>query len=254
MAGHTLNVSVLLGVVIVLGMLVDDAVVVVESLYYRLQRGQEAVSAALDALREVVRPVTSAVFTTISAFLPLMLLPGILGDFMLVVPLVVTIGLLVSLIEAYWILPSHVIGISKNAPVKTNPLKHWRGRWTHNVRVRYTKALAYVFRRPKRFFTIGVLAFVLSGMAFATGAIRVNFFTMDPIRMFYVNVDMPPRAPLEETLAQTMRIEDRIRPLIPDYEVRAITSMSGIKFTDAEILYRRQLWPDPGIAQSERAR
>jgi len=105
MAGHTLNVSVLLGVVIVLGMLVDDAVVVVESLYYRLQRGQEAVSAALDALREVVRPVTSAVFTTISAFLPLMLLPGILGDFMLVVPLVVTIGLLVSLIEAYWILP-----------------------------------------------------------------------------------------------------------------------------------------------------
>ncbi|MGI9221913.1 MAG: efflux RND transporter permease subunit [Woeseiaceae bacterium] len=237
MAGHTLNVSVLLGVVIVLGMLVDDAVVVVESLYYRLQRGQEAVAAALDALREVVRPVTSAVFTTISAFLPLMLLPGILGDFMLVVPLVVTIGLLVSLIEAYWILPSHVIGISKNAPVKSDPLKHWRGRWTHNVRVRYTKALAYVFRRPKRFFAAGVLAFMLSGMAFATGAIKVNFFTMDPIRMFYVNVDMPPRAPLEETLAQTVRIEDRLRPLIPDAEVRAITSMAGIKFTDAEILY-----------------
>jgi multidrug efflux pump subunit AcrB len=237
MAGHTLNVSVLLGVVIVLGMLVDDAVVVVESLYYRLQRGQEAVSAALDALREVVRPVTSAVFTTISAFLPLMLLPGILGDFMLVVPLVVTIGLLVSLIEAYWILPSHVIGISRNAPVKSDPLKHWRGRWTHNVRVRYTKALAYVFRRPARFFAVGLLAFVLSGVAFATGAIRVNFFTMDPIRMFYINVDMPPRAPLEETLAQTVRIEDRIRPLIPENEVRAITSMSGIKFTDAEVLY-----------------
>ena len=237
MAGHTVNVSVLLGVVIVLGMLVDDAVVVVESLYYRLQRGQEAVSAALDALREVVRPVTSAVFTTISAFLPLMLLPGILGDFMLVVPLVVTIGLLVSLIEAYWILPSHVIGISKNAPLKSDPLKHWRGRWTHNVRVRYTKALAYVFRRPAPFFAAGVLAFVLSGAAFATGAIKVNFFTMDPIRMFYVNVDMPPRAPLEETLAQTVRIEDRMRPLIPDYEVRAITSMAGIKFTDSEVLY-----------------
>ena len=237
MAGHTLNVSVLLGVVIVLGMLVDDAVVVVEALYYRLQRGQEAISAALDALREVVRPVTSAVFTTISAFLPLMLLPGILGDFMLVVPLVVTIGLLVSLIEAYWILPSHVIGISKKAPIKSDPLKHWRGRWTHNVRVRYTKALAYVFRRPLRFFAVGILAFVLSGIAFVTGAIKVDFFTMDPIRMFYVNVDMPPRAPLEETLAQTVRVEDRIRPLIPESEVRAITSMSGIKFTDAEILY-----------------
>jgi multidrug efflux pump subunit AcrB len=94
-----------------------------------------------------------------------------------------------------------------------------------------------VFRRPARFFAVGLLAFVLSGVAFATGAIRVNFFTMDPIRMFYINVDMPPRAPLEETLAQTVRIEDRIRPLIPENEVRAITSMSGIKFTDAEVLY-----------------
>ena len=237
MAGHTLNVSVLLGVVIVLGMLVDDAVVVVEALYYRLQRGQEAVDAAIDALREVVRPVTSAVFTTISAFLPLMLLPGILGDFMLVVPLVVTIGLLVSLVEAYWMLPSHVIGISQNAPVVTDPLQTWRGRWTHGVRVQYTKALAYVFRRPKRFFALGILAFVLSGLAFATGAIKVNFFTMDPIRMFYINVDMPPRAPLEETLAQTVRVSDRVRPLIPAAEVRAITSMAGIKFTDAEVLF-----------------
>lgn len=236
-AGHTLNVSVLLGVVIVLGMLVDDAVVVVEAMYYRLQRGQEAIEAALDALSEVVRPVTSAVFTTVSAFLPLMLLPGILGDFMLVVPLVVTIGLLVSLVEAYWILPSHVIGTSRNAPPKSDPLLHWRGRWTHSVRVRYTKALAYVFRRPKRFFAAGALAFVLSGVAFSTGAIKVNFFTLDPLRMFYINVDMPPRAPLEETLAQTIRIEERIRPLIPQAEVRAITSMSGIKFTDAEILY-----------------
>ncbi len=80
--GSTLNVSVLLGIVIVLGMLVDDAVVVVEALYYRLQRGQEAISAALDSLAEVGKPVTSAVFTSISAFAPLMLLPGILGDFM----------------------------------------------------------------------------------------------------------------------------------------------------------------------------
>jgi len=60
---------------------------------------------------------------------------------------------------------------------------------------------------------------------------------MDPIRMFYVNADMPPRAPLEATLAQTVRIADRIRPLIPGAEVRAITSMAGVKFTDSEILY-----------------
>jgi len=240
MTGNTVNVSVLLGIVIVLGMLVDDAVVVVEAMYYRLQRGQEAVSAAMDALREVARPVTSAVFTTISAFLPLMLLPGILGKFMFVIPLVVTVGLLVSLIEAFWILPSHVIGGSANRPPPGNPLNHWRGRWTHRVRVKYTKALAYVFRRPKRFFAAGIFAFFLSATGLATGAIKVNFFTFDPIRMFYINVDMPPKAPLEETLAQAMRVEERIRPLVLDEELRAITVMAGIKLTDTEGLYGDQ--------------
>ncbi len=68
--GNTLNVSVLLGVVIALGMLVDDAVVVVEAIYYRLQRGQEVVSAAVEAMREVFAPVTSSVATTLAAFLP----------------------------------------------------------------------------------------------------------------------------------------------------------------------------------------
>ncbi len=240
MTGNTLNVSVLLGIVIVLGMLVDDAVVVVEALYYRLQRGQDAISAAIDSLREVGKPVTSAVFTTISAFTPLMLLPGIVGDFMLIIPLVVTVGLLISLIEAFWILPAHVIGSNAQPSSATEQLKHWRGRWTHKVRVRYTRALAYVFRRPGRFFTAAGAAFVLSVIGIATEQVRVEFFTFDPIRMFYINVEMPPDSPLEETLAHTKRVADRVRPLIEVDELRAMTNMSGIKFTDTEGLFGDQ--------------
>ena len=101
MMGETLNVTVLLAVVIVLGMLVDDAVVIVESIYYHLQRGQKVIDAALIAIQEVALPVTTAVLTTMAAFLPLMLLPGILGDFMRVIPMVVSIALLLSLIEAF---------------------------------------------------------------------------------------------------------------------------------------------------------
>ena len=240
MTGNTLNVSVLLGIVIVLGMLVDDAVVVVEALYYRLQRGQDAISAAIDSLREVGKPVTSAVFTTISAFTPLMLLPGIVGDFMLIIPLVVTVGLLISLIEAFWILPAHVIGSNAQPSSATEQLKHWRGRWTHKVRVRYTRALAYVFRRPGRFFTAAGAAFVLSVIGIATEQVRVEFFTFDPIRMFYINVEMPPDSPLDETLAHTKRVAERVRPLIEVDELRAMTSMSGIKFTDTEGLFGDQ--------------
>ncbi|MGB5346102.1 MAG: efflux RND transporter permease subunit [Woeseia sp.] len=240
MLGNTLNVSVLLGIVIVLGMLVDDAVVVVEALYYRLQRGQEAISAALDSLAEVGKPVTSAVMTSIAAFAPLMLLPGILGDFMQVIPLVVTVGLLVSLIEAFWILPSHVIAKPTPKVSIHEQRTHWRGRWTHKVRTRYTHALVYVFRHPKRFLVASVAAFVLATFAMYAEKVRVEFFTFEPIRMFYVNVDMPPGAPLEETLAHTVRVENNIMPAFLDGEIRAVTSIAGIKFTDAEALFGDQ--------------
>ncbi|MEZ5583799.1 MAG: efflux RND transporter permease subunit [Candidatus Competibacteraceae bacterium] len=113
--GSTLNVSVLLGIVIVLGMLVDDAVVIVEATYFRMERGMAALDATLDALREVGLPVFAAVSTTIAAFLPLMLLPGIVGKFMFVIPFVVTVGLAVSLIEAFWMLPAHVSALGSQA-------------------------------------------------------------------------------------------------------------------------------------------
>ena len=234
--GNTLNVAVLLGIVIVLGMLVDDAVVVVEAIYYRLQRGQQALTAAIDSLREVAQPVTSAVLTTICAFTPLMLLPGILGDFMFVIPLVVTIGLLVSLVEAFWILPSHVVNSTKKTLSPSNHLKNWRSRWIHKIRIKYTRSLAYVFRHPKRFLIASSIALALSIGLVVTEKVRIEFFTFDPIRLFYVNVNMPTDSPIQSTLAQTERVERIIRPLIQDDELRSITVISGVKFVREEAL------------------
>ncbi|GAB4188496.1 MAG: hypothetical protein Tsb002_14820 [Wenzhouxiangellaceae bacterium] len=237
--GNTINVSVLLGIVIVLGMLVDDAVVVVEAMYYRLQRGSSRLQSARDALREVGLPVTAAVLTTMAAFLPLMLLPGILGKFMFVIPFVVTLGLAVSLIEAFWILPAHVISMSPSRQ-QVSRLAAWRERWTHHLRIRYTRALCYVMRRPLVFLATGLLVFVLAVTAVARGMIRIDFFTFDPIRLFYVNVDMPPDSSLEETLRQTVIVEQRVRQFIQPGEARAITSLAGIKFTEVEPLYGDQ--------------
>ncbi|MEM1411701.1 MAG: efflux RND transporter permease subunit [Pseudomonadota bacterium] len=241
--GNTLNVSVLLGIVIVLGMLVDDAVVVVEAMFYRLQRGAEPIAAAVDALREVAQPVTSAVLTTMAAFLPLMLLPGIIGKFMFVIPFVVTVGLAVSLIEAFWILPSHVIGLSrKRRPevVGQGRITGRRARWTHWIRVKYTKMLCYVMRRPARFLSIGVLAFLVALSSVASGLVRMEFFAADPVRLFYVNLDMPADAPIEETLRQGGELEEIVRAQLRPEEIRAITVNAGIKFTDTEALYGDQ--------------
>ncbi|HEY5762940.1 MAG TPA: efflux RND transporter permease subunit, partial [Rhodocyclaceae bacterium] len=235
-AGFTLNISVLLGVVIALGMIVDDVVVVIEAIYYRLQRGADVVSASLDSLREVFAPVTASVATTLAAFLPLMLLPGIVGKFMFVIPFVVTLALLVSLLEAYWMMPSHVISLNPDFDKPTR-MSAWRWRFLHGLRLNYSRWLLAAFRRPLLTATI-IVTLVIGGVAaVASGAVRVQFFAFDPLRIFYVNVDMPAGTPLEATLAKTTELEARVRRHIEPGEARGIASYAGVKFTDTEPLY-----------------
>ncbi|MDV7398651.1 hypothetical protein RZS08_45015, partial [Arthrospira platensis SPKY1] len=81
----------------------------------------------------------------------------------------------------------------------------------------------------------------------ATGIVRVQFFAFDPVRAFYVNVDMPASATLEETLAATEVVEQAVRarlhgvgPAEEGHEARAVTSLAGLKFTDTEPVYGNQ--------------
>ena len=237
---YTVNISVLLGVVIALGMLVDDAVVVVEAIYYRMERGQAALQASLDAVSEVWKPVLASVATTMAAFLPLMLLPGIVGKFMFVIPFVVTLALLISLVEAFWMMPVHVQSIGMRFDPHSKE-QRWRDNFNRRIRLRYGQALAYALRRPKRFAAIGVGAVIVALAMMVSGVVRVQFFAFDPIRAFYVNVDMPQSASLEDTLAETQRVEalvrQQLRGIGSEGEARAVTSTAGIKFTDTEPVY-----------------
>ena len=235
--GHTVNISVLLGVVIALGMLVDDAVVVVEAIYYRLQRGANRLDAALDGVREVAAPVLASVLTTLAAFLPLMLLPGIVGKFMFVIPFVVSLALLISLLEAFWMLPTHVYAMGVQLQERPSRMQAWRKQLNRRLRLLYGKLLVKVLRRAKSATAVTVLILAAAAALFAGGAVRVQFFAFDPIRLFYVNVDMPASATLEETHAAVEMTEREVRKHLRDAEARAVTSVAGVKFTDTEPLY-----------------
>lgn len=234
--GMSLNNTVLLGVVIALGMLVDDAVVVVESIYQRLIRGAAPMQAALASLREVFAPVTTSVLTTMAAFLPLMLMPGILGEFMRVIPVVVTLALAVSLLEAYWMLPAHVIvsGVNLSNGSRT---QRCREEFTHWLRHRYVRLLLKALRYPGRSLSalLGVLALAI--LIFASGQIRFNFFEADSFNLFYINVDMPRGSTLEDTRDLLSRVETRARGALRDGELRAMVLYAGQQFTETEPLF-----------------
>jgi multidrug efflux pump subunit AcrB len=237
--GQTLNEPVLLGVVIALGMLVDDAVVVVEAIYYRLLRGAQTMHAAVDALGEVFAPVTSSVLTTIAAFLPLMLMPGILGKFMFIIPFVVTTALLLSLLEAYWMLPVHINAARVNFRERGR-VHLLRVRFTHWVRLRYARLLLRAMRHPGVSAVTIAALFALAGTLLAGGAVKVDFFAADALRLFYVNVQMPPGTPLEETLRISRQIEQRVATHLRPGEARDMAAVAGQMFTAQEPFFGNQ--------------
>lgn len=235
-AGMTVNNTVLLGVVISLGMLVDDAVVVVEAVYQRLRNGQAPLDAAVDGLREVFAPVTTSVLTTIAAFLPLALLPGVLGEFMRVIPVVVSVALAISLFEAYWMLPTHVVALRVSFD-RPSAMHRRRMGFTHWIRRRYTQLLLKALRRPLAAVGIVLLAFTVAIGTVAGGYVRINFFQGDAVRLFYVNVEMPPGTPLETTARTLEAIETRARSVIEPHELRGTTVYAGQLFTETDNLF-----------------
>jgi HAE1 family hydrophobic/amphiphilic exporter-1 len=106
--GITLNLLTMFGLIVVIGLLVDDAIVVAENITARNEAGEPALEAAVSGTTQVGWPVVATVLTTICAFLPLALIQGEIGDFLEVFPIVVACALGVSLIESLFILPSHM--------------------------------------------------------------------------------------------------------------------------------------------------
>ena len=106
--GATVNLLSMFGLIIVLGIIVDDAIVIGENIYRHVEEGMPAMEAAIKGAEEVMWPVIVAVSTTIGAFAPLFFIQGQIGDFMAQLPLVVIAALSISLLEALVILPAHL--------------------------------------------------------------------------------------------------------------------------------------------------
>ncbi|MFQ5731649.1 MAG: efflux RND transporter permease subunit [Planctomycetaceae bacterium] len=139
--GGTINLLSMFGLIIVLGIIVDDAIVIGENIYRHVEEGEPPLRAAVKGAEEVMWPVTIAVMTTIAAFAPLFFIKGQIGDFMGQLPIVVLAALSVSLVEALLILPAHLAHL----PTKRK-LEHKR-----RSRGRVAEGLMRIKSAPQRF-------------------------------------------------------------------------------------------------------
>ncbi len=120
--GATINMISLFGLIMVLGIVVDDAIVVGEAIYVHRKQGDSPLEAAINGVSEVAMPVLAAVTTTIVAFIPLSYVGGTMGKFVSILPMVVISCLLISLVESLFLLPAHL----SHLPDLNTHKKQWK--------------------------------------------------------------------------------------------------------------------------------
>lgn len=142
--GYSLNMMVLFSLILMLGMLVDNAIVIVENIYRHREHGDSGPSAAYQATTEVARPVIASTITTLCAFSPLLIWPGIIGDFMSYLPVTLIIGLSASLFVALIINPTLCAHLM--APPRRRRKKTGAEAGEHAFRRGYRRLLRWALR------------------------------------------------------------------------------------------------------------
>lgn len=220
MFGLTLNLISMFGMVLVIGIVVDDAVVVVENVQRYVTSGMEAGKAALIGTREVAVPVMATVLTNLAAFLPLLIAGGLIGKFLSIIPQVAILALAVSMIEAFVIMPSHCAEFLK--PVAKNKSR----RWVIAIRAVYLKALVFVLR--KRYAAMGMMfALLFVSLGVAARMPVVIFYLRDTVE-YLVRVRMPPQSSLDYTENSVKRIEEITKSEVPPHVLKNILSVIGV--------------------------
>ena len=238
--GASLNGNAMFGLILVLGMLVDDAIIIIENCHRYLQKGYTAYQAAIAGTREVAAPVLSAVGTTIAAFLPLMLVPGIMGKFLRIIPVVVCLALIASIIESFTSLPVHIAQWSK--PPKES--SGFQGINILRLKRQYFKIISYFLRRRYiAFFTVGAIIFLLLAVVTLSALGIVTIIPVDlfgggeELLQFSVHVTAPEGTTLDETDRIVRQIEGEAMKLPPE-EIKSVTGNAGMMITDTDWFFK----------------
>lgn len=225
--GMTLNLISMLGLIIVVGMLVDDAIVISENIYRYLEEGIEPYEACIRGTAEVIAPVTATITTTIAAFGPMLFVTGIFGKFIYSIPMVVIIALSSSLFEAFFILPSHIYDANKHG-IKKGEIKE-EGHWFIRVREAYYRpVLSWALLH--KFSTLGILLLIFS---LCVGSlVKFGKFKLFPggVEIFLVKISAETGLTLEETEKFARAVERAVSLLTPYKEKPAAGIGSKIQY------------------------
>lgn len=227
--GFTLNMITIFATILIIGLVVDGAMIVGENIYHYFEKGLNPIDASKEGISEVGTAVISADLTTISAFFPMIFIAGIMGQIMSFMPYVIIFALMGSIIIDHFTLPmiaSKYMRLSK----KEREMNHlarifFIGNKIFCFLTKYYKPLLRwaIFHRKTVIFTSS-LAFFIALFVIGSGLIKIDFFPKEDMGRFNINFELPVGSTLEKTNRVAQQIE-RVIARIP--EVKEYISTIG---------------------------
>lgn len=241
--GLTINAISLFSLVLVSGMVVDDAIVVLESIYQRVELGLGISDAVVLGTAEVIGPVFTSTLTTVCAFLPMLLMDGVMGQYFAVVPKTVTVTLVASLVECFLILPVHYLEWGPRADARAreaaarDDVADEGEKPGRSLVLRAADRVAdlnsRLVKRPLLVVASSVLLVALAGGL--ASRIPVQLFPSD-FNIYAVTAQLPQGSTLEQSRQVAVFIEDKLQGMVDEGEVKYFVSTVGTAWSTDNVL------------------
>lgn len=222
--GLTLNSITILALIIAMGMLVDNSVVIAEEWIRRRQEGASSLDAAVATIEFMWIPISATAFTTIAAFLPMLVTTGIMGRFIYAIPVVVTTALLFCLFECFLLLPMRLHNIGGTLDIAA--AEHKKTGWFEKVAARFERFMALVvdhrYITAALMFGIIIFSFVVIGVFN-----KFILFPPDKTEIYTGRIELPENTKIEKTYEVTQRIEEKIKAVLGEKYLAHSVSLSG---------------------------
>ncbi len=218
--GITLNLVSMLGFIMVLGMIVDDAIIVGENITHHMEKGVSPLKAATLGAYELMGPVTTTVLTTVAAFLPMLFMSGIIGKFIVSIPIVVISLLLISWLESFLILPSHVSEFTHAHKVVKE--RAWL--------VKFESIYVYVLDKSlkHRVITVILSFMVLFGsIAMSANLMKFELFPSEGVEEFYIHATANRGTTLHDMQSILHNINTVVRENLDETQLESIVVTAG---------------------------
>lgn len=230
--GVSLNMLSLFAFILVLGIVVDDAIVTGENIYTHMRRNPDRVQAAIEGTQEVAVPVTFGVLTTVAAFSPLLMIEGVRGALFAQIPLIVIPVLLFSIVESKFVLPSHMSHLNFFKVGRPNAF----ARLQYRIADGFEWAIAHLYQPflaaclRNRYLVLSIFfggALIVFSLV-ASGNVRFVFFPRVQSEIARASLEMPEGTAFETTLAHITRMTEAAQ-LLQARHVDPVTNESVIE-------------------------